>query len=166
MPISFHCECCKKKVKAPDVAGGKWGNCPHCKHRCYVPSLPDDSEKQLTLAPIDENEESKFHEMKRKTFNLTKNILNERDVPQEDKKSQPGDYNERELIKNLIFYLRQMADGEIDQAQRIAEKIKPFKKQALILLNKMTKTERPEPELKDISPTLLKGLIKNLSSEL
>lgn len=166
MPISFHCECCKKKIKALDSAGGKWGSCPHCKHRCYVPSPPDDSEEQLTLAPIDENEESKFHEMKRRTFNLTKNILSETDIPEDDKDARPGAYNEWELIKNLIFYLRQMADGELDQAQRTAEKIKPFKKQAQVLLKKMTKTQRPEPELEDISPTLLKGLIKNLSSQL
>ena len=168
MPISFHCECCKKRIKAPDSAGGKWGNCPHCKHRCYVPSPPDDSEEQLTLAPIDENEESKYHEMKQKTFNLTKNILNEKDIPKENKKAKPGanEYNERELIKNIIFYLRQMADGELDQAQRTVENIKPFKKQAQDLLKRMTRTERPEPELEDLSPTLLKGLIKNLSSQL
>jgi len=168
MPITFHCESCKKRIKAPDSTGGKWGSCPHCKHRCYVPLPPDENEEKLTLAPIDENEESKYYEMKRKTFNLTKNILSETEVPKEDKDARSGanEYNERELIKNIIFYLRQMADGELDQAQTTAEKIKPFKKQAQDLLKRMTRTERPEPELADISPTLLKGLIKNLSSQL
>ena len=168
MPISFHCESCKKPIKAPDSAGGKWGNCPYCKHRCYVPLPPDDSEEKLTLAPVDENEENKYHEMMRETFNLTKNILSETDIPKEDKDARPGanEYNERELIKNIIFYLRQMADGELDQAQRTAENIKPFKEQAQDLLKRMTRTERPEPELADIAPTVLKGLIKNLSSQL
>ena len=168
MPIIFHCESCKKRIKAPDSTGGKWGSCPHCKHRCYVPLPPDDSEEKLTLAPIDENEENKYHEMMRETFNLTKNILSETDVPKEDKDVRPGanEYNERELIKNIIFYLRQMADGELGQAQRTAEYIKPFKEQTQDLLKRMTRTERPEPELADIAPTVLKGLIKNLSSQL
>ena len=168
MTITFHCEKCKKRIKAPDSTGGKWGSCPHCKHRCYVPSPPDDSEEQLTLAPIDENEENKYYEMKRETFNLTKNILSETDVPKEDKAAGTGanEYNERELIKNTIFYLRQMAGGKLDQAQTTAEYIKPFKKQAQDLLKRMTRTERSEPELADIAPTVLKGLIKNLSSQL
>ena len=168
MTISFHCECCKKKIKAPDSNGGKWGSCPHCKHRCYVPLPPDDSEEKLTLAPIDESEESKYHDMKRKTFNLTKSILSKTEVPKEDKNARPvaTEYNERELIKNLIFCLRQMADGELDQAQRTAENIKRFKGQAQDLLKRITRTERPEPELANIAPTVLKGLIKNLSSQL
>jgi DNA-directed RNA polymerase subunit RPC12/RpoP len=168
MTITFHCERCKKQINAPDNTGGKWGSCPHCKHRCYVPLPPDDSEEQLTLAPIDENEESKYHEMMRETFDLTKNILSETDVPKEDKAARPGaaEYNERELIKNIIFYLRQMAGGKLDQAQTTAEYIKPFKKQAQDILKRMARTERPEPELADIAPTVLKGLIKNLSSQL
>ena len=110
MPINFHCESCKKKIKAPDSSGGKWGSCPHCKHRCYVPLPPDDSEEQLALAPIDESEESKYYEMKRKSFNLAKSILSETDVPKEDKDARPGanEYSERELIKNIIFYLSRM----------------------------------------------------------
>ena len=30
MSINFHCESCKKKIKAPDPTGGKWGKCPYC----------------------------------------------------------------------------------------------------------------------------------------
>ena len=168
MTITFHCEKCKKQIKAPDNTGGKWGSCPHCEHRCYVPLPPDDSEEQLALAPIDENEECKYHDMMRETFDLTRNILSETDVPKEDKDARPGanEYNERELIKNIIFYLRQMTDGKLDQAQKTAEYIKPFKKQAQDLLKRMTRTERSEPELADIAPTVLKGLIKNLLSQL
>ena len=47
MPISFNCESCKKKVKAPDGAGGKWGKCPKCGHR-FVVKHPSESEEVLT----------------------------------------------------------------------------------------------------------------------
>ena len=56
MGISFHCEYCGKKIEAPDTAGGKWGKCPACRNKVYVPANnpPDD---MLRLAPIDTEEE-------------------------------------------------------------------------------------------------------------
>ena len=45
MAITLHCESCKKKINAPDTAGGKWGKCPFCGHKCYIPSPPDDNEE-------------------------------------------------------------------------------------------------------------------------
>ena len=38
MTISFHCAHCGKKMEAPDDAGGKWGKCPRCHNKLYVPS--------------------------------------------------------------------------------------------------------------------------------
>ena len=114
MPISFHCESCKKKIKAPDEAGGKWGNCPYCKHRCYIPLPKSEDEEELRLAPVDESEESQLEDMMRETHHLTKNILHLNELP--DEGPDTGTADEKELIKTAILYLRQMADGELVQS--------------------------------------------------
>ena len=54
MAIVFHCEHCGKEIKAADSAGGKWGKCPTCQHKLYVPS-PDAGE-DLKLAPEDNSD--------------------------------------------------------------------------------------------------------------
>jgi hypothetical protein len=126
----------------------------------------DENEEELTLAPIDESEETRYRQLMRETYNIQQNILGETDVPDDPSPPLASEYNERQLIKDIIYYLRQMADGELDQAERTSIKIKPFKKQAQELLIKMTRTERPEPELADIAPTVLKGLVKNLLAQL
>ncbi len=77
MPISFKCESCDKKIKAPDKAGGKWGNCPYCQHRCYIPLPKSDDEPELVLAPIDENELTQMNQLMEETHSLTQRILHE-----------------------------------------------------------------------------------------
>ncbi|MBN1457879.1 MAG: hypothetical protein JW912_08505 [Sedimentisphaerales bacterium] len=164
MSISFTCECCEKKIKAPDNAGGRWGSCPHCNHRCYIPLPHDDDEEELKLAPIDANEESQYHEMMKETHDLTQNILKQNEVPDDD--GDPGPYNEKELLKNIIVYLRHMTAGNLDQAEAAVGKIAAFKEQAGDILRRMAKAERPEPELQDVPPKLLHGFMKSLLSKL
>ena len=124
MSITIHCERCKKKIKAPDDAGGKYGNCPHCKHRCYVPLPHDDNEPELKLAPIDDEEERRYNQMMRETYNASQNILHETQGPDGPDEPPAGPMDEKELIRNIVMYLRMMADGELDQADRIATQIK------------------------------------------
>jgi hypothetical protein len=166
MSISFNCPRCKKKIKAPDKAGGKYGNCPHCNYPCYIPSSRDENEPELKLAPIDEKEESRYGEMMRETHSMTKNILHQRADAAEPDDAPRGAMDEKELIKSIIMYLRMMADGQLGQAERMAAKIKHHAPAAKEILKKMTRTERPEPELADIPPKLLMGLIKNLNADL
>ena len=62
MAITFHCESCKKKINAPDNTGGKWGKCPYCLHRCYIPLPETNEEEEIKLAPLDEEEEKKYNQ--------------------------------------------------------------------------------------------------------
>ncbi len=165
MSISFNCPRCKKKIKAPEKAGGKYGKCPHCNYPCYIPAPPDENEPELKLAPIDEKDEVQYGEMMRKAYNMTQNILHERadDAPDDEPQ---GAMDKRELPKTIIMYLRMMADGRLEQAERMAAKIKRYAPSAKQILKKMTRAERPEPELADIPPKLLMGLIKNLNDTL
>lgn len=168
MSISLHCESCKKKIKAPDEIGGKWGNCPYCKHRCYIPLPKSDNEPELVLMPLDESDETEIAELMRETKNLTKKILSQGDLPDEESAPTGGarTANEKEVIKQCILYLRQMADGELSAAGVTFSHLKKHKKPAIRILASMARAERPEPELSDLSGSILQGLIRELSTKL
>ncbi len=162
MSISLHCEQCKKKIKAPDDAGGKWGNCPHCNHSCYIPRPPSPDDEELKLAPIDAGEEDQYSQMMRETRNLTQNILYEKELPDEASPAEAEKISDKELLKHIIVYLRYVADGDLGMASKPMTKIKSHSETAREILKRMAKAERPEPELLDIPSKLLQGLINNL----
>lgn len=167
MSISFHCESCKSKIKAPDGAGGKWGNCPHCKHKCYIPLPKSEDEEELKLAPIDDLAESMIDQMMQETHDLTKSLLHEKAIPDEPTPTgSTATVNERDVIKTCILYLRQMADGELGQAEKTFNKLSSNKKPAMRILASMSRAERPEPELSDIAEGVLNGLIRDTTNKL
>ncbi|MHC4460674.1 MAG: hypothetical protein ACYS6W_03330 [Planctomycetota bacterium] len=166
MTITFHCEHCGKKIEAPDSAGGKRGKCPACHNKVYVPG--PDSDEELTLAPIDESEEERKKRLMAETHKLTQDILQEREVPDgpgEAAMSAP-EVSDKELTKNIIVYLRQMANGDLDEAQRTADLIAPHGPQAVKILDNIALSEIPEPELADIPQQVLSGLIRNLRTRI
>lgn len=165
MSISLHCESCKKKIKAPDESGGKWGNCPFCNHRCYIPRPPSPDDEELKLAPVDAGEEDQYARLMQETKTLAQNILHEKELPNESSSADAG-LSEAELLKQIIVYLRYVADGDLGLAAGPMGKIAANKEAALVMLKDMAKAERPEPELLDVPPKVLEGLIKNLYSKL
>ncbi|HUS74048.1 MAG TPA: hypothetical protein VMY06_13390 [Sedimentisphaerales bacterium] len=166
MAIVFHCENCGKKVEAPDSAGGKRSKCPACHNKLYIPGL--DSDEELKLAPVDSDEEAKQKQLMDETYHLTQEILLERDAPD----GPPGttkpafEISEKELTKNIILYLRQMANGELDEAVRTADSIAPYNRQAVKILDRIAVSEIPEPELTDVPQQVLSGLIRNLRTRI
>lgn len=157
MTISFHCESCNKKITAPDSAGGKWGKCPSCSHRCYVPMPKSDDEEELKLAPIDEEEERKYEQAMRETHNLTGMLLHQTEMPEES--GERATSAERELI---IKYLRQMADGQLEEAQKTAVKILSSRSKSKAILESMVQSDRPVPELADVPQKVLAGFISGI----
>ncbi len=166
MAITFHCEHCGKKIEAPDSSGGKWGKCPACHNKLYVPSL--DADEEIKLAPIDESDEEKKKRLMAETHRLTQDILQERDAPEGPVEvAEPiSNMGEKELTKNIIMYLRQMANGELNQANGIAELIAPHGRKAVEILDRIALSEIPEPELADIPPQVLSGLIRELRTRI
>ena len=166
MAITFHCEHCGKKIEAADSAGGKWGKCPACHNKLYVPR--PDSGEELKLAPIDETDLEREKQLMAETFKLTQDILQEREVP--DGPPEPAEpvyeMSEKELTKNIIIYLRQMAIGDLDEADRTAALIAPSKAQAMEIIDRIALSEIPEPELADIPQHVLAGLIRTLRSRI
>jgi DNA-directed RNA polymerase subunit RPC12/RpoP len=165
MAITFHCSRCGKKIEAQDTAAGKWAKCPACRNKIYVPGLSDDQE--LKLAPIDETEEERKRRLMAETYRLTQDILQEREIPEG-----PGlgghapEINDKELTKRIITYLRQMADGDLDEAQKTADLIAPYRRQATNILDQIAVSQIPEPELADVPGHVLSGLIRNLRTRI
>ncbi len=166
MAITFHCEHCEKKIEAPDSAGGKWGKCPACHNKLYVPGL--NSDEELKLAPIDESDQAKQRELMAETYKLTQDILLERETPNElaEVATPASAISDKELTKNIVAYLRQMADGNLNQAERIANSIVSSGDKALKILDGIALSEIPEPQLADIPQQVLSGLIKTLRNKI
>ncbi len=166
MTITFHCYYCNKKVEAQDSVAGKWAKCPACHNKIYVPNL--NIKDELTIAPVDESDEERKKQLMAETYQFTQDILKERETSEAG--AVPGlsvpETSENELTKNIIVYLRQMADGELDEAQKTADSIAPHSSKAIKILDKIALTEMPEPELADIPPQVLSGLIRNLRTRI
>ncbi len=166
MSIKFHCEHCGKKIDAPDTAGGKWGKCPACHNKVYVPQ-PETEEDELKLAPIDETEEERKRRLLAETFQLTQSILQEKEIPDGGSHSQPTqDVSSETMTEAIVRYLRQMADGDLDSAQRTAETIASNRRKAKEILDQMSTSDPPDPALHDIPPQVLSGLMRNLRTRL
>jgi hypothetical protein len=167
MAITFHCEHCGKKIEAPDNTGGKWGKCPACHKKVYVP----DSEvgEELKLAPIDTNDLEEQRRLMAETRRIEQEILSEEEEVLEDSAERAVpvyDVSDNELTKNIIIYLRLMADGDLEQAERTAGSIIHFGKRALKILDGISISEIPEPELADIPPQILSGLVRTLRTRI
>lgn len=166
MAIIFHCEHCGKKIEAPDTAGGKWGKCPSCHNKLYVPGL--DNNEELKLAPLNESDREKERQLMAETYRLTQDILKEREIPEGSLEPTGAiyDMSDSELRRNVITYLRQMAHSELDEADQTAALIAPFGPRALEIVDRIALSEIPEPELADIPQQILAGSIRALRNTL
>ena len=169
MAISFHCEHCGKKIEAPDGAGGKWGKCPACRNKVYVPAPHADEE--LKLAPIDKNGLEEKKRLMAETRRIEQEIMSEKETPEDagghNKPAGPPIFetSDKELAENIVLYLRLMADGDLEGADRTANSIIPCGKRALKTIEEIALSEIPRPELADIPPQILSGLLRTLRSK-
>jgi len=162
MAISFHCKHCGRKIEAQDSAGGKWGKCPACHNKIYVPA--PEPEEHLKLAPIDEDEEKRKERLMAETYEITQEILNEKQVPEgpEGAASSVPRLSDDELRNKIISYLRQMADGQLDEAETKGMEISACGKQSLDILDDIALSDMPDSKLSNIPQRVLSGLIRNL----
>lgn len=175
MAITFHCKYCNKKIVAKENATGKWGKCPSCHNKIYVPNLNVDI-SDLKLAPVDEAEEKRKQQLMAETFNLEQQILEEKAAP-EEKNPPPsnhmnvepigvGEFDEDKLYNIIVKYLRLMADGELDAAKKHIATIKASGEISLKLIDRIALADIPEAELSDIPQQVLAGLIRTLRSQI
>jgi hypothetical protein len=177
MAITFHCSHCDKKIEASDSAGGKWGKCPKCHNKVYVPDLNiTEEDDELKLAPVDENEALRKKRLLQETFQISQDILSQKVIPPEESSasSETSDSDDiylpktdvNDLRTNIIACLRQMADGDLDGAEATLQLILPFGDKAIAIIDKIALSEIPEAKLADIPPQVLSGMIRNLRSQI
>jgi hypothetical protein len=167
MAITFHCEHCDKKIEAPDNAGGKWGKCPACHNKVYVPA--SEVEDELKLAPMDSTDLAEQQRLIDETRRIEQEILKEKAEVIDDspERSVPVyEVSDNELTKNIIIYLRLMADGDLEEAERVSSIFIRSGKKGLKIIDSIAVSEIPEPELADIPKQVLTGLIKTLRSKI
>ena len=175
MAIVFHCEHCGKKIDAPADAGGKWGKCPACHSRVYVPLPEPDPNDDLRLAPLDETDEERRNRLLSETFQLTQDILQEKAMPEESEDVPATDESlfipmekmgDKDLAKEIVRYLRLVADGDLDKASEVVGILSAYGKQTLAILDRIAVSEIVDPALANIQPHILSGLIRSLRSQL
>jgi len=175
MAITFHCDYCGKKIEAKDDAAGRWAKCPSCHNKIYIPNL--DVEDDLKLAPVDEEAERRKQQLKAETFMLEQEILSQRvasetsmneETPSVAPLAGLGDdaVDEDALYNTIVRYLRQMADGELDDAAITLQSIESAGEVSLKLIDRIALADIPEAQLSDIPPQVLAGLIRTLRSKI
>ncbi|MBN1795798.1 MAG: hypothetical protein JW804_03925 [Sedimentisphaerales bacterium] len=174
MAITFHCKFCNKKIEAKESAAGKWGQCPSCHNKIYVPNLNVDI-SDLKFAPVDEKEERRKKQLMAETFALNQEILKEKEKPEENgnpvmpSSTKPldfGEFDEDKLYGIIVSYLRLMADAELDEAKKHLGTIRASGETSLKLIDRIALADIPEAELSDIPPQVLAGLIRTLRSQI
>ncbi|MCK5225245.1 MAG: hypothetical protein KAQ89_00860 [Planctomycetes bacterium] len=172
MAIVFHCEYCNKKIEAPDTAGGKWGKCPSCHNKLYVPNLTASADDELKIAPINDSDEAKERKLMAETYQLTQKILEEKETPQgrQTQAAKPAEsapaLSDKQLTKEIISCLRLMADGQLDRVDIALDAVANQIEQAGKILDNIALSQIPEPQLDDIPPQVLAGLIRTMRAKM
>ncbi len=164
MSITLHCQYCNKKIEAADSAAGKWGKCPYCHNKLYVPDIKADDD--LKLAPIDEDEEKRKQQLMAETYRLEQEILLEREEGKSPSGKSVIELSDKELTANIILYLCRMANAELDEAEQILGLITPYGARAQKIVEGIALSEIPESELEEIPQQVLSGLIRALRNKL
>ncbi len=165
MSITFHCVHCNNKITAKDEAAGKWGICPVCHNKIYIPDLNAEVD-DLKLSPVDEEEEKKKKELMAETYQLTRDILQEREKASGKGGSYTTTIDDQKLQSRIVMYLRRMKEGRLVDAEAVETQITPYGQQAIQILDKIVSGEILDPELNDIPQGVLLNLVRTLKSKI
>jgi hypothetical protein len=167
MSIEFHCDHCGRLVRAPDDAGGKHGKCPSCHQSVYIP-MPSDEIEPLDIAPIDESEERERSELLKESQDIQRRLMEERDVPAGAAAAPPPSPASQvtppslDMDTLIIEYALAMANGNLEEADRLATDIRTDMKSAEEVMQRLTLDELPPERLADIPRPVLVGFFKQL----
>ncbi len=173
MPIEFHCEHCEKLVKAPDDAGGRRAECPHCKGMCYVPTASDQLE-EVPLAPLDQEEEKRRRQAQREDAALQQSLLHER--PDLDKPGKPAAQASTTAsaahattidAKGLVYdYVEAMSGGRLEEADRIADRLAAVRDDVIRIIESIATDPLAASDMPAVPRPVLVGFLKQLRARL
>jgi len=164
MGIQFHCEHCRKEIKAPDAAGGRRGKCPYCGGSCYIPS-PVAEDELLPLAPLDESDERRRQQEVQHLINQERAILAEigghPQAPPEPHELKPDD-----LHHLVVNYCLDMGNGHLTRARKHVEDLRKHGTMGSEALTDFLTGKVKEPALANLPPRVLQGFLTQLRADL
>lgn len=170
MPIEFRCEHCGTLVKAPDNAGGRHGRCPSCHQSVYIPS-PEAEIEPLALEPVSENDELEQQRLFQESWELERRIIEERELPSSitevpipEPSADVFPPQKANVETLLIDYARAMAEGDLEQAEKVSREIHKDMRAAEEAIQRIVADEIPPPELVNIPHPVLVGFFKKLQA--
>ena len=173
MSIDIHCPQCEKLIRAPDNAGGKYGKCPYCETKVYIPALDEGGE--IPLAPLDEEEERRERELIRESVRYAAAFDKESDkLPPEGAAPRGGGGRQvhepppGEVIDigdEVEAYVMAMRDSKLDDAERVIRTLKSAGARAADYVEGLMLDPAPPP-LGNVPKPLMMGFLKSLLGRL
>lgn len=167
MTIQFHCEHCRKKIEAPDEAGGRRGKCPYCKGSNYIPAGGDTEE--IDLAPIDEHQEKLRKQEVHDLIEAERDLLSETSLSPSTPRLSERDDNEvstEDLHHVVVNYCLDMSNGDLERAETYVTQLRRFGDTSLQAADDFLSGRVLEPALDSIPVKVLQGFLKNLMGDL
>lgn len=169
MSIELHCPQCGKLIRAPEDAGGKKGKCPYCKRSLYVP-LPPDELDAIPIAPVDPDEEAREAELRREATSYAAAITKATDSdPAESARStgaaSAGYAETVDVTTEVVAFVTAMRDSQLDDADRIVEKLKKTGTRARDHVQALLVDEMPLG-VDDVPQPLARGFLQTLLDRL
>lgn len=174
MSIELHCPKCSNVIKAPDNAGGKYGKCPYCQNRVYVPT-PADQIEEIPLAPIDAEAERREAEMRAESSKYAANVSHAGEIPDTVSDGgfggdsavgvpmEAGEFVDvEEGVERFVYAMR---DSELDVADQVVSQLKGEAKKVVDYINGIMVDPAP-PDFDDMPKPLVHGFLKTLKGRL
>ncbi len=169
--MEFHCNHCGAKIRAPEEAAGKWGNCPRCSQKVYVPALGPEPE-EIPLAPIDENEERRARRQREHDREIEAHVLDgTAQAEEEPSASQEGEEaagpSGRDPLRELLArYVRGMSTGRLADCDSIVAALVGKRKPVAAAIESIMAEPLPTREFGDLPGPVVAGYLKQLLNQL
>lgn len=177
MSIEFNCPSCEKSIRAPDTAGGKYGKCPFCDVKVYIPSPPSADEEEIGLAPVDEDEERRERELIRESVRYAAAFDKDPDkLPPEGAEARGGGGGARrmaetapgeviEVADEVEAFVVAMRDSKLQDAERVLARLKRAGARSKDYVEGLMLDPTPPP-IGNVPKPLLMGFLKSLVGRL
>lgn len=173
MSIEFNCPSCEKSIRAPDTAGGKYGKCPFCEVKVYIPSPPSPDDGEIKIAPINEEEEQIERELIRESVRFAAAFDKDPDkLPPEGaegrggaRKTEPPPGEVIDVADEVEAFVAAMRDSKLQDAERVLARLKRGGSRAKDYVEGLLLDPTPPP-IGNVPKPLLMGFLKSLLGRL
>lgn len=172
MSITLNCTHCGKQVQAPEDAGGRWGKCPRCGEKVYVPSLPSD-DGEIGLVPLDEAEERRsqrerirYQQIEGQALHGAGGAADTGPTHESSVSPKAAKGHRRNIEAMLVRYVKGMSDGRVSDCDEIVVSLIGHRKEVASAVEHLTAMSPLPANLSGIPPAVVKGYLRQLLGQL